>query len=295
MNAHIGLQIFSVAFDIMGDLEAGFARVRSAGFEVVELPMLFGRTADEMRRLLDNAGLACHAVHYFGSETPLALPGSLNFTDHAERIRDELATLGARRAVMGLHLLPDGMDISQNADPLTALHEAARHMTAADWLVTADLLNACGALFAQSGLGMTYHNHASEFAERDGARGFDLLLAQTEPELVDFELDVGWAAAAGQDVVKLLADTGDRVRLLHLKDCGATTGPDLEFEIEPVPLGQGRIDWQALLLQCRTMNIEAMFIENEMLPDMTGLDAAVLGLRHIRSVEALLPVIPGQG
>ena len=82
----------------------------------------------------------------------------------------------------------------------------------------AQQLNEAGAAARQLGLGMLHHNHDTEFRVVDGIRLSDILFGETDPRLVDFELDIGWADRAGMDARQLFADHPDRFPVLHVKD-----------------------------------------------------------------------------
>lgn len=80
----------------------------------------------------------------------------------------------------------------------------------------ADRLSALVGRLADRGLALHYHNHAHEFDTVEGERALDRLLAAAPA--VGLELDVGWAAAAGDDPVARIERFGDRIALLHAKD-----------------------------------------------------------------------------
>lgn len=79
-------------------------------------------------------------------------------------------------------------------------------------------LNEAGAAARELGMGMLHHNHDMEFRVVDGQVLYDVLLGETDPHLVDFELDIGWAHRAGADAGRLFADHPGRFPVLHVKD-----------------------------------------------------------------------------
>ena len=95
-----------------------------------------------------------------------------------------------------------------------------------------------------------YHNHGYEFYPHGQGTLFDLLMAETDPQCVYFQMDVLWTVFPGQDPAKLLQKYPDRWLLLHLKDLkkGVPTG-SLAGHTEltnDVALGTGQVDWPAL-------------------------------------------------
>jgi len=119
-------------------------------------------------------------------------------------------------------------------------------------LATAATLNELGERSVKNGTGPIFgHNHRAEFttmyvdAEGDGTlkSAWQILVENTDPRYVDFQLDVGWAAIAGEDPAALIEQHGDRISSLHVKDAIVTV-PDEEWE--QTTIGQGDVDWEAV-------------------------------------------------
>lgn len=87
-------------------------------------------------------------------------------------------------------------------------------------------LNKLGRLAAKQGLTLTYHNHTQEFApcNADGTI-MDVLMKETDPAYVAFELDAGWCSAAGVDPVAFVQKYSGRIKLLHVKESNKVLGP----------------------------------------------------------------------
>jgi sugar phosphate isomerase/epimerase len=116
-------------------------------------------------------------------------------------------------------------------------------------LATAETLNRLGERSVKNGTGPVFgHNHRAEFTTQymdDGElkSAWQILVENTDPRYVDFQLDVGWAYIAGEDPAALLEQYGDRISSLHVKDAIVT---EFDEEWEQVTVGQGDIDWQAV-------------------------------------------------
>jgi sugar phosphate isomerase/epimerase len=118
----------------------------------------------------------------------------------------------------------------------------------ANTLATAATMNRLGERSKKNGTGKIFgHNHAGEFTTRyvdDGElkSAWQILVENTDPRWVTFQLDVGWATIGGEDPVQLIEQFGDRIELLHVKDViGAGTPQQRQTTI-----GQGDVDWAAV-------------------------------------------------
>jgi len=129
-------------------------------------------------------------------------------------------------------------------------------------------LNLWGTRLRREGLQLGYHPHGNEFVPvAGGGTAFDLLVRATQSEDVCFELDVFWAAHAGVDPAALLAAYPDRWRLMHLKDLrkGAALAPGRRSapQVDHVAVGQGQLDFKALLDGAAKAGVEYYFLEDE--------------------------------
>lgn len=156
-------------------------------------------------------------------------------------------------------------------------------------LNTAKELNRLGKLAADAGLQLGYHNHTPEFGEFDGKYILNILMEETDPELVKFQIDVGWATCAGIDVPAYLQTHADRINLIHVKETNRVIGVqkprDLsQFEKDengrPIlpqsvldefkavqqtdcPTGEGIIDWTNICRIGRAIGVKAYIVERE--------------------------------
>lgn len=120
-----------------------------------------------------------------------------------------------------------------------------------DTLATAETLNRLGEMSKKAGTGKIFvHNHQGEFTTQfaDPKTGelksaWEILVENTDPRYVTFQLDVLWAADAGIDVAGLIEEHGDRIELLHVKD-GFLNG---DARAIPTDVGEGDIDWTPIL------------------------------------------------
>ena len=119
------------------------------------------------------------------------------------------------------------------------------------------------------GLTFCYHNHAFEFQPMNGTMPIEILLGQTDKNLVSLEMDIFWVSVAGHDPVQMLKKYGDRVKLLHLKD--KKRGFPTQYN-EHVPkdtfqaVGKGSINIPAVLKAAASTPVQHYFVEQDQTP-----------------------------
>jgi len=131
--------------------------------------------------------------------------------------------------------------------------------------VAADL-NRAGEACRQRGMQMAYHNHDFEFADLGGGRtGYDILLAESDPALVQMELDLYWATKAGRDPVALFAAHPGRFPLCHVKDMREPRGAQTM-----APVGEGGIDFARIFAQAEQAGLRHYFVEHDNAAEYPG-------------------------
>jgi len=277
IQSTLGLQLFTVRDLLQSDLKGTLAAVAALGYAEVEMfgfggnafikDPLFGLTAGEMRRILDQHRLTVTCTQISGR------------IDDIGPIADVAHRLGIRYLIIAmppefLSITPKGPVVSEVKDASQIMHLAER-------------LNRFGSLCRAEGLGLGYHNHHMEFARVGSTRAYDLLLERTDPDLVRMELDVGWAKAGGVEPQDYLARYPGRFVSCHLKDFA----PDrpLPADLPPIPNmarmvapGDGVVDFAKVLAEMDRQGIEHGFVECDM-PD----DAIAVARRGIHYLKGL--------
>jgi sugar phosphate isomerase/epimerase len=268
----IGLQLYTLGEAPYRDLDATLQTVAKIGYRTVESVGFMRRTAAEFRAALDRAGLSCPSVH-----VPLQAGGGVGPTLAGDigPLAADMHRLGVKYVVVPIFPVPRRFGgPRQGEDGLKFLTRAGKEMTADDWRRTAAQLNEKGAALKREGLRLGYHNHNVEFARHGSKTALDLLLANTDPDSVWFEMDVGWVAAAGVAPIALLRAHGRRFRLMHIKDMKASTVPNNAFRMDPADVGSGSLDWPRILPVGYEMGVRYYYVEQE--PPFAGprMDAA---------------------
>lgn len=169
--------------------------------------------------------------------------------------------------------------------------QALANLTLDDFKRTAELANSIGAKAREAGLQYAYHNHNFEFKDQGGGQtGYDLLLSQTDPDLVKFELDCGWMVAAGRNPVDYFKKYPNRYRMIHVKDFLPGTNPTTTLMGPGSPkgteLGRGHIDYAPIFGAAAPAGVEYYFSEQEPpIVGMTALEAAKVNYEYMRALN----------
>ena len=253
----LGLQLYSLRDQFAKDVPGTLAKVHDFGFTVVELAGTYGKSPEEFSALLAKNGLKAVAGHF----------GYDQFAKDPEGVAKEAKALGLEYA--GTAWIPhDGAFTEQNA------HAAAK------------VLNHAGEVLAKHGIKFYLHNHGYEFVPHGDGTLFDVLMKETKPEFVSFQMDVMWVVFPGQDPVKLMEKYGNRWALMHVKDLkkGVATGSlnggtDTKND---VVIGTGQTDYPALLRAAQKAGLKYYFIEDE---SPSVLEQVPQSLKYLESVK----------
>lgn len=280
----IGIQLYTLGPDATKDLDGTLKAVADIGYRSIELAGLLGRTPAQMRASLDKAGLACTSAHVGGRATgpDPSLGGD------AGKLADMLHTVGAKTVVMPSTYIPDRLEQrpANGEDIGGYLRRVLSQMTAGDWKMNADFLNARGKALKAHGIKVGYHNHNFEFAPVAGTTGLEILLKGTDPSLVTFEMDVGWVAAAGRDPLELFAHHKGRFTMVHVKDILASTKPNFDLRQDPTEIGSGILNWKKLLPAAYASGVRAFYLEQEPPFTKPRIEAAKIGFDYLAGLSA---------
>ncbi|MGH9395543.1 MAG: TIM barrel protein [Terriglobia bacterium] len=163
------------------------------------------------------------------------------------------------------------------------------HLTADGWKQLAALFNECGKLSRPAGIQFCYHNHIREFEPLGDTNGYNILLTECDPALVNMEMDIFWITYSQQDPLTYFRRFPGRFPLLHIKDMkkGITVNPR-EFPgrgVNPfAPVGQGRIDWRRIFAHVHQAGTKYIFVEQDRC-DGSPLDAIKESYQYLRNLR----------
>ncbi|HKW41211.1 MAG TPA: sugar phosphate isomerase/epimerase [Gemmatimonadales bacterium] len=223
----VGLQLYTVRDEMKKDVEGTIARVAATGYTEVEFAGYFGKSPADIRAMLDRHGLTAPSTHV-GAIEPDAWKAAL----------DAAHVIGHRYIVFPW--IP--------VERRTGLDAYKRF--GADFNRAAEQARAAGLQFA-------YHNHDFEFAPVEGKLPYDVLLTETDPKLVQMEMDLYWITKGGQDPLTYFARWPGRFPMVHVKD---SMGPP---EHKMADVGAGKIDWKRIFGKQEQAGIKHFFVEHD--------------------------------
>ena len=260
-----GIQLYTINEAMRSDPAGSLKRLRQIGFQEVESAGFGKLSAKQFRGLLDDAGLTCPSAHL---QFDVANLGPAFEDAHA--LGAKFAVSGMMRSlVLGQSAPKDGLKTGISLD------EAKR---------TAELSNRIGEAAKRAGLQFVYHNHNFEFADvGDGVIGYDLLLKQTDPQLVKFEVDCGWMIFAGRDPVEYFGKYPQRFPMIHVKDFLPRASGDTGMK--GAELGHGTVDYKPIFAAGAKAGLQHYFVEQEgPFARMSPLEAAKVDCDYLRSI-----------
>jgi len=224
----IALELYTLRDLTSTDMLGTLRKVAEQGYKAVEFAGYGNSTAAEVRAELDKLGIRGVAMHT-----------NLNaLQTERDRLIDDAHTLGSEYVVLA----------SVPQDQRGSV-DVARQLASA--------FNGFGEACRAGGLQFGYHNHNFEFAPLDGTNMYNILLENTDPALVKFELDAFWVSFAGVDPVELLGRLAGRVPLLHAKDMEAGEAK------ADAPIGEGITPWKELLSAAAAAGTEYYIVEQD--------------------------------
>lgn len=246
--AKAGVQIYSVRDALKDDFEGTIKKIAEMGYAYIEgygmdqEGNIYGMPAAEYKRIIEENGMqliSCHTSYF----TP----------EQAPKIIETAQAIGLKYVIIPY---------------LTEDMRSDYHAIAAN-------LNAVGEMFKDTGVKFGYHNHAFEFEKQGEDVPLEILLEETNPEHVTFQLDLYWVVKGGFDPMDLINRYPGRFTSFHVKDAAE--------DLEQTTLGAGTIDFTALLNARETAGLEYYFIEDERTDDPIGNLKA--DIEHIRTLD----------
>jgi len=152
-----------------------------------------------------------------------------------------------------------------------------------DYKKFADKFNECGTICKKHGIRFGYHNHWYSFTKTGTGYPQDILMKNTNPSLVDFEMDIYWVVTAGADPVEWIKKYPKRFRLCHIKDRSKTAGP--KDQDASVDLGTGSIDFSKIVKAGAANGMEYYIVEQEKYEHTTPMKSAEADAEYLKKFQ----------
>lgn len=249
-----GLQLWTLRDDFPKDPKGVLKKVADLGYKHVESfegpkGMFWGMTNKEFKQYIGDLGMTIHSSH-FGGE------------DNFEKKVEDAAAIGMQYITMAWE------------GPNKTLDDYKRY---------AEAFNKKGEICKQHGMKFAFHNHDYTFRLLEGQYAQDILMNNTDASLVDFEMDIFWVVAAGQDPEAWFKKYPNRFRLCHIKD--RAKNPSKEEGKNSVELGTGSINFAQVLKTARKNGMKHYIVEQEAYPNGTPLEAVKTDAEYMKMIR----------
>lgn len=266
----LGIQLFSIPKMLSEDYMAGVKMLQELSYKELELFGPFPFSAEKAKKGWEAAGkmLGFSGSGYFGKSAKeikkilddhgMSSPGTHTDLDTLEQ---NMGALGEAASILGhkyvtLPAIPDD-----------------RRKTIDDYKRIAEAFNKIGAEAQKNGIRFGYHNHGYGIKPVDGVRPLEIILKNTDPNLVFFEMDIFWTTCGGVDPIELLTKYPNRYKMLHLKDMkekkqftgdGGGMGDWMPMFPLMASAGDGVLDLQGIVKKAKEVGVEHFFVEQDM-------------------------------
>lgn len=272
MSLKIGLQLYSVRNEMERDMDKTLAAVKAMGYDYVEFAGYFGKSAEEVRALLDKHELRCVSVHQAYE----------SFLDEPKKNAEYLKTIGAAYCAIPWM----GLEKHKGSDAFEQTVKEIRRVSA---------------LLKEYGIQMLYHNHEFEFEKFEGKYKLDWLYEAVGLDAIRPEFDTCWVRYAGEDPCAYLKKYAAQVEVVHLKDFTAkelAAGPMYELigsdakpksreenEFKFKPVGSGMQDMPSILAAAEAVGAQYAIVEQDGVAEgSTELDDARTSREYLKSL-----------
>ncbi|QQL51159.1 TIM barrel protein [Mucilaginibacter ginkgonis] len=245
---YIGLQLYTVRDHMSKDPNATLARVAQIGYNSVEGATytgderFYGMDPATFAKALKQNGLIMPSAHYrLGEEQMNGSSQKGTILNDWDRAVDDASAVGIKYMVCAYLSLPERGDLEH-------------------YKRTAEALNKAGERCKKNGIQLCYHNHDFEFKQENGQYPYEILLNNTDKNLLKMEMDLYWVTKAEQDPIALIDKHPGRFPLFHVKDMDTT--PQKRF----TEVGNGSINFKNIFRHADKAGLKYFFVEQDICP-----------------------------
>jgi sugar phosphate isomerase/epimerase len=246
--SNAGIQLYTFRNEMIKDPQGTLKIIADLGIKQIESAastkgLFYGLTPTEMKKTCKDLGLTLRSAH-------------CGIDSNWQKTIDQAAESGQEYLVCST--IPFSGDTVENYQKI------------------AERFNKAGEECQKAGIKFGYHNHDYEFKTDQGLVLYDVLLVNTDPELVSMEMDLGWVVASGKDPLAYFKEYPGRFPLWHLKDMKGKNS---------VEFGNGSLDIKGLLKQSKEAGMKYFFIEQEEYPAGSPIASMKLNMEYLATVE----------
>lgn len=246
-----GLQLWTVKEDMTLNAKETLKKVSAYGYRMIESfegqkGIFWGMKNIEFKKYMDDLNLNIVSAH-------------CNNTADFERKAAEAAEIGMKYLICPYKGPQKSLD---------------------NYKKFADEFNKSGEVCKKNGIRFAYHNHDYSFKPMNGEIPQDVMMNMTDKNLVDFEMDIYWVVAAGEDPKAWFAKHPGRFRLCHVKDLAKTAKGH-----ESVQIGKGTIDFASILKAGEAKGLKYHIVEQEAFTGSTPLDSAEADAKYMKGFK----------
>ncbi len=231
------------------DIAATLKKVREIGYGAIQISAFGPVDPAELAKMLSDTGLTVASTH----------TGWGRFVDEIDKVIEEHQLWGCKHPAIG------GMP--------------KEHRSAEGAVTFAALATDVGRKLAGAGMDFSYHNHNFELRKADGKTWLELLYDNADPAVVKAEIDTYWIQAGGGDPAEWIRRCAGRIPVLHLKDM--IMGEDGQRFAE---IGEGNLNWPAILAAARDADVEWYCIEQDRCYDRDPFDSLKISLDNLHEM-----------
>lgn len=246
-----GIQLWTVKEDMAKDAKGTLAKLASFGYKQIESfegqkGIYWGMKNTEFKNYMDELGMKIVSAH-------------CNNKVEFERKSAEAAEIGMKYLICPYKGAQKSMD---------------------DYKRFADEFNQCGEIAKKNGIRFAYHNHDYSFKSINGEMPQDVMMNGTDKSLVDYEMDIYWVVAAGEDPEAWFKKHPGRFRLCHVKDLVKTAKGH-----ESCQLGKGTINFASVLKTGRKYGLQTYIVEQEAFTGSNPVESAGANAGYMKRVK----------
>ena len=244
----LSVQCYTLRDTFAQDVWGTYESLKKIGLDYVELAGTNGLSAKELKAGLDKIGLKVSGAHI----------GLGELTSDLDKVIEDAKVL---------------------ENPHVILPWVGEDSYGKGWDKFAKELEPIAEKIVAAGLGFAYHNHAFEFAVKDGKVGLDLFYETADPKLIGAQIDTYWVQFGGKDPAAYIKNLAGRIKLVHLKD-GKIGGEPHYLEA-----GLGDLDMPKIVASCRMVGVEFGAIELDVCP-REPLESVRMSVEYLKSIGA---------